>query len=72
MSTSTSSNNVEPNELEIGEFYKPIGEQKLTQEPSKIHRLLVQPLNYIPAVFLGTLLNILDGLSYGYDHVSHK
>lgn len=26
---------------------------------------LLRPINYIPAVFLGTLLNILDGLSYG-------
>lgn len=26
---------------------------------------LVTPLSYIPAVFLGTLLNVLDGLSYG-------
>lgn len=62
----TSSNNMEPNDLEIGELgYKSIREQKLTPEPSNIHRWLVQPLNYIPAVFLGTLLNILDGLSYG-------
>ena len=62
----SSANNVEPNDLEIGDIsYKPVGEQELTQEPSKLHKLVIQPLNYIPAVFLGTLLNILDGLSYG-------
>ncbi|CAH6720707.1 uncharacterized vacuolar membrane protein [[Candida] jaroonii] len=27
--------------------------------------MLMKPINFIPAVFLGTLLNILDGLSYG-------
>ncbi|KAH3662034.1 hypothetical protein OGAPHI_006215 [Ogataea philodendri] len=26
---------------------------------------IVKPIQYLPAVFLGTLLNILDGLSYG-------
>ena len=34
-------------------------------EPSKIHQLLVKPFQFLPAVFLGLLLNILDGLSYG-------
>ncbi|CAK7916773.1 hypothetical protein CAAN3_19S01816 [[Candida] anglica] len=34
-------------------------------EPSFIHRCVVKPVQYLPAVFLGTLLNILDGLSYG-------
>lgn len=33
--------------------------------PSKFHHYVVRPINYLPAVFLGTLLNILDGLSYG-------
>ncbi|EGW34490.1 sulfate transporter Sulfate/bicarbonate/oxalate exchanger SAT-1 and related transporter [Spathaspora passalidarum NRRL Y-27907] len=33
--------------------------------PSKLHQYLVKPAGFIPAVFLGTLLNILDGLSYG-------
>ncbi|RLV91621.1 putative vacuolar membrane protein [Spathaspora sp. JA1] len=33
--------------------------------PSKLHQYLVKPVGYLPAVFLGTLLNILDGLSYG-------
>ena len=30
-----------------------------------MHSYLVKPIRYIPGVFLGTLLNILDGLSYG-------
>lgn len=34
-------------------------------EPSHLHQLLVKPFQFIPGVFLGTLLNILDGLSYG-------
>lgn len=34
-------------------------------QPSLLHSIIVQPIQYIPAVFLGTLLNILDGLSYG-------
>lgn len=42
------------------------GDQKsLDGTPSKIHSTFLAPLNYFPAVFLGTLLNILDGLSYG-------
>lgn len=32
---------------------------------SSIKEMILKPINYIPAVFLGTLLNILDGLSYG-------
>lgn len=32
---------------------------------SKFHHYVVRPVHYLPAVFLGTLLNILDGLSYG-------
>ncbi|KAF6071960.1 Sulfate transporter family protein [Candida albicans] len=35
------------------------------KQPSKLHSYLVKPIRYIPGVFLGTLLNILDGLSYG-------
>lgn len=35
------------------------------QLPSLLHRIFIKPLSYTPAVFLGTLLNILDGLSYG-------
>ncbi|KAI5968813.1 hypothetical protein CANMA_002249 [Candida margitis] len=38
--------------------------EKQTQ-PSSLHQLLVKPFQFIPGVFLGTLLNILDGLSYG-------
>ncbi|KAI5966835.1 uncharacterized protein KGF55_000244 [Candida pseudojiufengensis] len=38
--------------------------EKETQ-PSKLHQLIFKPLQYLPGVFLGTLLNILDGLSYG-------
>lgn len=34
-------------------------------QPSKLHHYLLQPIRFIPGVFLGTLLNILDGLSYG-------
>ncbi|KAI5950936.1 hypothetical protein KGF54_004010 [Candida jiufengensis] len=34
-------------------------------QPSTLHQVLVKPLQYLPGVFLGTLLNILDGLSYG-------
>ncbi|RCK62962.1 hypothetical protein Cantr_08906 [Candida viswanathii] len=34
-------------------------------QPSKLHHYLLQPFHFIPGVFLGTLLNILDGLSYG-------
>lgn len=33
--------------------------------PSKLQHYIIRPINYLPAVFLGTLLNILDGLSYG-------
>ena len=33
--------------------------------PSLLHQYVVKPIHYVPAVFLGTLLNILDGLSYG-------
>lgn len=33
--------------------------------PSSWSEWVLKPINYIPAVFLGTLLNILDGLSYG-------
>lgn len=33
--------------------------------PSRLHQLLTKPFQFIPGVFLGTLLNILDGLSYG-------
>lgn len=40
-------------------------EPLLVPQPSLIHQCIVKPINYIPAVFLGTLLNILDGLSYG-------
>lgn len=32
---------------------------------SRLVQLVLTPFNYLPAVFLGTLLNILDGLSYG-------
>lgn len=32
---------------------------------SLLQKLLLKPASFIPAVFLGTLLNILDGLSYG-------
>lgn len=34
-------------------------------QPSWLHTAFVKPIMYTPAVFLGTLLNILDGLSYG-------
>ncbi|KAK6458915.1 sulfate transporter Sulfate/bicarbonate/oxalate exchanger SAT-1 and related transporter [Scheffersomyces xylosifermentans] len=34
-------------------------------QPSLLHQYVLKPLHYMPAVFLGTLLNILDGLSYG-------
>ncbi|KAG5421096.1 hypothetical protein I9W82_000186 [Candida metapsilosis] len=34
-------------------------------QPSRLHTLLTKPFQFIPGVFLGTLLNILDGLSYG-------
>ena len=37
----------------------------IRRKPSFLHTIFVQPIQYIPAVFLGTLLNILDGLSYG-------
>ncbi|CAN3366329.1 vacuolar basic amino acid transporter Vsb1p [Diutina catenulata] len=33
--------------------------------PKSLMSRVTQPLSYLPAVFLGTLLNILDGLSYG-------
>ncbi|KAK6200218.1 sulfate transporter Sulfate/bicarbonate/oxalate exchanger SAT-1 and related transporter [Scheffersomyces amazonensis] len=42
-------------------FKEPIG----STQPSLIHQYLLKPVHYLPAVFLGTLLNILDGLSYG-------
>lgn len=32
---------------------------------SKYEKYILKPVKYLPAVFLGTLLNILDGLSYG-------
>ncbi|CAK9436358.1 uncharacterized protein LODBEIA_P09160 [Lodderomyces beijingensis] len=34
-------------------------------QPSTLHQLLLKPFQFLPGVFLGTLLNILDGLSYG-------
>lgn len=40
-------------------------EQMKEPEPSTWHQMVLRPINYLPAVFLGTLLNILDGLSYG-------
>lgn len=36
-----------------------------SSQPSTFHQNLMAPVRYLPAVFLGTLLNILDGLSYG-------
>ncbi|ODV79889.1 sulfate transporter Sulfate/bicarbonate/oxalate exchanger SAT-1 and related transporter [Suhomyces tanzawaensis NRRL Y-17324] len=35
------------------------------KKPSLLHQYLIKPIQFTPAVFLGTLLNILDGLSYG-------
>ncbi|KAL6454766.1 hypothetical protein SBY92_004236 [Candida maltosa Xu316] len=46
----------------------PSSRQKIPEkspQPSKLHSYLLKPLNFLPGVFLGTLLNILDGLSYG-------
>lgn len=48
-----------------GETYSSYDDSKDTPRPSRLHQLVVKPINYLPAVFLGTLLNILDGLSYG-------
>ncbi|KAG7662210.1 uncharacterized protein J8A68_004220 [[Candida] subhashii] len=39
--------------------------EKQHPKPSILHQVIIQPFTYLPAVFLGTLLNILDGLSYG-------
>lgn len=39
-----------------------VGEAPL---PSTLHNLILKPILYLPAVFLGTLLNVLDGLLYG-------
>lgn len=55
---------VETDDLEVGTVdYKHAGSD--AREPSKYHTLLVRLVGYLPAVFLGTLLNILDALSYG-------
>lgn len=42
----------------------PIGSASAATSNGLVGKAL-KPLKYIPAVFLGTLLNILDGLSYG-------
>lgn len=41
------------------EFYKNANKETL------INELILRPLGYLPSVFLGTLLNVLDALSYG-------
>lgn len=47
------------------ENFTEYGDIKDDPQPSRLHQIVLKPLNYLPAVFLGTLLNILDGLSYG-------
>jgi SulP family sulfate permease len=38
---------------------------KEADKDTLMHECINKPLSYIPAVFLGTLLNVLDALSYG-------
>lgn len=47
-------------DLESGPGFK----QEPAPEPEQVN-VLVRAIRYVPAVFLGTLLNVLDALSYG-------
>ncbi|CUM62656.1 uncharacterized protein PRCAT00000210001 [Priceomyces carsonii] len=53
------------NDLEVGEIAFHHSKDSPDDNSGLVHKFIVKPLKYIPAVFLGTLLNILDGLSYG-------
>lgn len=46
------------------EVPEPIGTSPKLQS-ANLGQLIVKPFQFLPAVFLGTLLNVLDGLSYG-------
>lgn len=59
------SNNIQKNSKKIYEFSNVIDMIKTTDRSTIIEECIKKPVGYLPAVFLGTLLNILDGLSYG-------
>ncbi|KAK6463133.1 sulfate transporter Sulfate/bicarbonate/oxalate exchanger SAT-1 and related transporter [Scheffersomyces coipomensis] len=71
------SNQLSPHDIEASSGFSPLPDTTITHKeplsshhndqpvPSLLHQYLVKPIHYLPAVFLGTLLNILDGLSYG-------
>ncbi|KAI5955446.1 hypothetical protein KGF57_003578 [Candida theae] len=61
---STSQKPTDSKRISTAPHGKPSSAEKQPQ-PSRLHQLLLKPFQFIPGVFLGTLLNILDGLSYG-------
>lgn len=54
-------------DLELGNLNSvaPAPKQAPARNRSNLAYYVLRPVGYIPAVFLGTLLNVLDGLSYG-------
>lgn len=53
------------NDLEVGIIQDHQLKREEEQQTSSLQKYILKPISYTPAVFLGTLLNILDGLSYG-------
>ncbi|KAI0464973.1 hypothetical protein LJB42_000189 [Komagataella kurtzmanii] len=49
----------------LSRFSKLIRDASMLDTHTVINHCVTKPISYLPAVFLGTLLNILDALSYG-------